>query len=240
MRHPTRSAPGDSRDTRGARARAFFGLTPEIVAVSTAMFMMGLGENLWRRFLPKYLESLGAPITAIGLFGTSEDFLDGVYQYPGGWVADRYGRRAALVTLAVSWRIRIPVVPDKSPVTIGHMWRSFPRQLRWLLAADVFIRTCDAMVDVFLVLFAVNVIGISAPRFGILVAVQAATAMVVYIPAARIAERAGKKPFVTATFVAFALFPVAVVLCCWHHRTGGGAALRCYGRGGRHWLMPDA
>ena len=61
------------------------------------MLLMNLGENLWRRFLPKYLQSLGAPITAIGLFGTAEDFLDGVYQYPGGWIADRYGRRFALV-----------------------------------------------------------------------------------------------------------------------------------------------
>src|SRR5205085_8264813 len=84
-------------DSRRARARAFFGLTPEIIAVSTSMFLLGCGENLWRRFLPKYLQSLGAPITAIGLFGTAEDFLDGVYQYPGGWIADRYGRRFALI-----------------------------------------------------------------------------------------------------------------------------------------------
>src|SRR5439155_8712093 len=74
-----------------------FGLHPNIVAVSLAMFLMALGENLWRRFLPKYLEALGAPVTAIGLFGTTEDFLDGVYQYPGGWVADRFGRRPALL-----------------------------------------------------------------------------------------------------------------------------------------------
>src|SRR5881296_2811976 len=67
------------------------------------MFLLALGENLWKRFLPKYLELLGAPVAAIGLFGTCEDFLDGVYQYPGGWIADRYGRRRALllfVTLA--------------------------------------------------------------------------------------------------------------------------------------------
>src|SRR3954471_14491674 len=75
----------------------YFGLTPEIVAVSTSMFLLGCGENLWRRFLPKYLQLLGAPITAIGAFGTAEDFLDGVYQYPGGWIADRYGRRFALM-----------------------------------------------------------------------------------------------------------------------------------------------
>ena len=80
------------------------GLERNIVAVSVAMFLLALGENLWKRFLPKYLQMLGAPVTAIGFFGTCEDFLDGVYQYPGGWIADRYGRRRALllfVTLVV-------------------------------------------------------------------------------------------------------------------------------------------
>jgi MFS family permease len=67
------------------------------------------------------------------------------------------------------------------------------------------------MVDVFLVLYATNVVGVSAPRFGALVAIQALTAIVVYVPAAKIAERTGKKPFVVATFVAFACFPLAVV-----------------------------
>src|SRR5688572_20979297 len=61
------------------------------------MFLMALGEELWKRFLPKYLEGLGAPVVAIGVFGTARDFLDGVYQYPGGWFADRYGRRSALI-----------------------------------------------------------------------------------------------------------------------------------------------
>jgi MFS family permease len=117
----------------------------------------------------------------------------------------------AVITILAVKHIRIPVIADETPTHIGHVWQSFPRQLRWLLASDVFIRTCDAMVDVFLVLFAVNVIGISATRFGILVAVQAATAMIVYIPAAGIAARVGKKPFVTATFIAFALFPLVVV-----------------------------
>ena len=72
------------------------GLERNIVAVSGAVFLLALGENLWKRFIPKYLEALGAPVTAIGLFGTCQDFLDGVYQYPGGWIGDRYGRRRAL------------------------------------------------------------------------------------------------------------------------------------------------
>jgi MFS family permease len=297
---------------RRERVASFLGLEPNIVAVSVTMFLLGCGEHLWRRFLPKYLESFGAPITAIGLFGTAEDFLDGVYQYPGGWIADRYGRRRALlafialaalgyvvylvmpawpvafvalalvmawasmasptlfavvgdalpphkrtmgftvqstlrrvpivvaptlgglavaslgvrngvrlglavsvvvaaVTLAVASRVRIPVVPDERPVTMRHVWAAFPAPLRWLLASDVFVRTCEGMVDVFLVLYAVNVVGVGAPQFGVLVAVQALTAILVYVPAARIAERTGKKPFVIATFVAFGLFPLAVV-----------------------------
>jgi MFS family permease len=289
------------------------GLERNIVAVSVAMFLLALGENLWKRFLPKYLQMLGAPVTAIGFFGTCEDFLDGVYQYPGGWISDRYGRRRALllfvtlaaigyalywvapswpfvfaglvfvmawssmasptlfavvgdalpkdrralgftvqsilrrvpiavaptlgglaiaayglrigihlglavtvvlsaVTLGVVSRVNIPATTDPIPTHVVAVWRSLPTPLRWLLASDIFIRTCEGLVDVFLVLYAINVIGISAPAYGVLVAVQMTTAIVSYIPVARFADRMGRKPFVIATFVAFALFPVAVVL----------------------------
>src|SRR4029077_19029101 len=76
---------------------ARFGLERNVVAISAAVFLLALGENLWKRFVPKYLEALGAPIAAIGLFGSCQDLLDGVYQYPGGWIGDRYGRRRALL-----------------------------------------------------------------------------------------------------------------------------------------------
>jgi MFS family permease len=72
-------------------------LDRNLTAVALAIFLMGLGEELWKRFIPKYLEALGAPIAAIGVFGTARDFLDGAYQYPGGWFADRFGRRVALL-----------------------------------------------------------------------------------------------------------------------------------------------
>ena len=80
-----------------ARLADFFGLERNVVAVAAAMFLLGFGENLWKAFLPKYLEALGAPVLAIGLFGTVRDFVDGAYQYPGGWIADRWGRRRALM-----------------------------------------------------------------------------------------------------------------------------------------------
>lgn len=40
-------------------ATSRFVLGPNIVAVSAAVFLMALGENLWKRFVPKYLEGLG-------------------------------------------------------------------------------------------------------------------------------------------------------------------------------------
>jgi MFS family permease len=296
-----------------ARVARSLGLERNLIAVSMAMFLLALGENLWKRFLPKYLETLGAPIPAIGFFGTCEDLLDGLYQYPGGWIGDRYGRRRALllfvalatvgyalyalapswpllfaglifvmawssmaspslfavvgdalprerralgftvqsilrrvpiavaptlgglaitafgmrsgvqlglgitialaaVTLAVVARVDIPVKKDTVPTDIVAVWRSLPTPLRWLLTSDIFIRTCEGLVDVFLVLYAINVVGISAPAYGVLVAVQMTTAIVSYLPVARFADRIGRKPFVIATFAAFALFPVAVVL----------------------------
>ncbi|OLB96756.1 MAG: hypothetical protein AUH30_11800 [Candidatus Rokubacteria bacterium 13_1_40CM_68_15] len=284
-----------------------------ILAVSAAVFLLALGENLWKRFLPKYLEALGAPVAAIGLFGSFQDLLDGVYQYPGGWIGDRYGRRRALLlfvalatigyalywiapswpfvfvgllfvmawssmasptlfavvgdalpkerralgftvqsilrripiavaptlgglaiaaygvrggihlglaitvglavlTLAAVRRVDIPVSVDVVPIHIVTVWRSLPTPLRWLLTSDIVIRTCEGLVDVFLVLYAINVIGLGAAAYGVLIGVQMTTAILSYLPVARLADRIGRKPFVIATFVAFAAFPVAVVL----------------------------
>lgn len=42
--------------------------------------------------------------------------------------------------------------------------------------------------------------------------IQITTSILVYIPAGKIADRVGRKPFVIATFACLALFPVAVVL----------------------------
>jgi len=172
----------------------------------------------------------------------------------GGFVIAAYGVRGgvrlglavtvvlAAVTLAVVSRINIPVIADPVPTDIIGVWRSLPTPLRWLLTSDIFIRTCEGLVDVFLVLYAINVIGISAPAYGVLVAVQMTTAIVSYFPAARLADRVGRKPFVIATFVAFALFPVAVVLA-WNFATLVGAfvvgGLREIGEPARKALIVD-
>ena len=81
----------------------YLSLERNVTIASAAVFLLGFGEELWKKFLPKYLEALGASVPVIGLFGTAEDFLDAIYQYPGGWIADRFGRRRAfLVFLALA------------------------------------------------------------------------------------------------------------------------------------------
>ncbi len=73
------------------------GLERNVVIVSAVVLLLGFGEELWKRYLPKYLEALGAGAGTVGLFGTTKDFFDAVYQYPGGWLADRVGRRRAFL-----------------------------------------------------------------------------------------------------------------------------------------------
>src|SRR5690242_13570513 len=75
----------------------YLSLERNVSLASAAVFILALGEELWKKFLPKYLEALGASTGVIGLFGTAEDFFDAIYQYPGGWIADRLGRRRAFL-----------------------------------------------------------------------------------------------------------------------------------------------
>jgi MFS family permease len=300
--------------TTGWRGRVvdYLGLERNVAAASAAFFLLGMGEELWKKFLPKYMESLGAGPGVIGLFGTTKDFIDAVYQYPGGWLADRLGRRRAFLTFiaiasagyliylfspswpfifaglafAMAWHsmaspaifavigdalpknrramgftfqsmlkrvpmvisplvggaliaslgisvgvkaglvitlvlaavtvlivssINVPVIAGEA-VNIGGVWRSFPTALKRLLVSDIFIRTCEGMADIFVILYVTNMLEVGVASYAVLVALQMITSILVYIPSGRIADRIGRKPFVITTFFCFALFPIAVVL----------------------------
>lgn len=290
----------------------FLSLERNVSLASAAVFLLGLGEELWKKYLPKYLEALGATAPIIGLFGTAENFFDAVYQYPGGWLADRIGRRRAFLSFVVlaatgyliylssrSWPLvflglafamawqsmaspaifaiigdslpperramgftvqsilkRVPIVfapligglliaklgllegirtglvitlglaiitvlllsrinieiPARDSIKIRGVWRSFDGALKRLLISDIIVRMCEGMTGVLTILYVTNVQGFSARRFGTLIAIQMVTSIIVYIPAGKIADRVGRKPFVILTFICFALFPLAIVL----------------------------
>jgi MFS family permease len=84
--------------------------------------------------------------------------------------------------------------------------------LRQLLVADCLVRLCEGLPDVFLVVWALEVVRLSPARFGLLTSVLMVTAILSYVPAALLAERAEKKPWVVLTYLFFTLFPLAVVL----------------------------
>ena len=89
----------DDRSRLRTRVAEYLSLERNVSIASATIFILGFGEELWKKFLPKYLEALGASTPIIGLFGTAEDFFDAIYQYPGGWLADRAGRRRAFLML---------------------------------------------------------------------------------------------------------------------------------------------
>lgn len=95
----------------------------------------------------------------------------------------------------------------------------FSPELRRLLAADIFARWAEGLAGPLIILYCVPVI---SDRFStgtalyqsVLLNVQAATNIVLYIVIGPLASREGlaKKPFIGLTFVFFALFPISVIL----------------------------
>ncbi|HVM33600.1 MAG TPA: MFS transporter [bacterium] len=71
-------------------------LKSNLGALLVCVFLIGMGEELWSKFIPPYLLALGGTAWMAAAYGTLRDFLDAVYSYPGGWIHDRLGGRRAL------------------------------------------------------------------------------------------------------------------------------------------------
>src|ERR1051325_4170277 len=79
-----------------ARISGFLGLNRNISVLLAAIVLIAAGEEMWMRFIPKYLEVLGASTFIIGTYDALKTFLGAVYAYPGGIIVDRWGHRTAL------------------------------------------------------------------------------------------------------------------------------------------------
>lgn len=289
------------------------GLERNILVMLGIILLVGLGEELWVRFLPQYLVVLGAGTWGVAAYGALRDLLDAIYQYPGGWLADHLGRRRALMfftsTAAVGYGIylvaptwewillgtflvmawdsltlpalfavvadtlprnrratgfgmqsllrRIPTIvapplggamvihlgfaagmdvgltltvvlallavwlvarfyrevqPTAGPsVPAIRLWREMDPRLKRLLLADCLSRWAEGIPRVFVVLYVLNVLGISPLAFGWLIVLQRVTNVAVYLPLAPLSDRMNRKPFVLVTFAFFALFPLMLV-----------------------------
>lgn len=96
-----------------------------------------------------------------------------------------------------------------------RLWRHMSGDLRQLLVADILVRFCEQIPYAFVVIWAVGTTAqpgpVNAFEFGLLRTIEMATAVLVYIPVAYLADRSHKKPFVVMTFVFFTMFPIVLL-----------------------------
>lgn len=293
----------------------FFGLKRNLVILLIAIFVIGAGEELWMRFVPKYLLALGASVFVIGLFDGLRTLLGAIYAYPGGIVVDRWGHRRAflifnLVSIAgyalvlfiprwnaviagmflfLSWtcfslpatlslvgaslaanrqsmgvgvqmvirRLPIMIAPISGGILIDRFgiihgvriallisillsgailfvqWRwheepkekappaeswnflrslrAFDRPMRRLLLSDILVRFCERIPNAWVVIFAMDYIGVNGREFGLLTTVEMLAATFCILPTSYFADRTRREPFVIATFVMFTLFPIMLL-----------------------------
>ena len=308
--------PGEPQLSRSRRLADFFGLKRNLVILLIAIFVIGAGEELWMRFVPKYLQAVGATVFVIGLYDALRTLLGAIYAYPGGVLVDIWGHRRAFIIfnlvsvvgyvlvllvphwaaviagmfLFLSWtcfslpatfslvgatleanrysmgvgvqsvikRLPIMIAPffggmliDRfgiingvriallisiflSAVTIllqrqlreepkekieaierWNFWRSlreFNSPMRRLLLSDILIRFCERIPYAWVVIFAMDYIGVSGRQVGILTAIEMLAAMVCIIPASYYADRYRREPFVIVTFIMFTLFPISLLM----------------------------
>lgn len=314
--------PDQPRLSRRSKLADFFGLKRNLVILLIAIFVIGAGEELWMRFVPKYLQAIGATVFVIGLYDALRTLIGAIYAYPGGVLVDRWGHRQAfiifnlvsivgyaLVLLVPRWgaviagmffflswscfslpatfslvgaaleanrhsmgvgvqsvikRLPIMIAPifggmlidrfgiiagvrialiisillsvltvfvqrefredsiDESRVTATapdaehwSLWRSlreFDSPTRRLLLSDILIRFCERVPYAWVVIFAMDYIGVSAQQVGILTTIEMLAATLCIIPASHYADRHRREPFVTVTFIMFTLFPISLLM----------------------------
>ncbi len=102
------------------------------------------------------------------------------------------------------------LTPEKNPL---KLLRVMNPAMKGLLLTDILIRFCEQIPYAFVVVWCMKTIAepVSAVQFGLLTTVEMATAVLVYIPVAYLADRSTKKPFVLITFVFFTLFPLVLL-----------------------------
>src|SRR5438067_9057661 len=308
--------PSQQNVSSARRLAGFFGLKRNLVILLIAIFVIGAGEELWMRFVPKYLQALGATVLVIGLYDALRTLLGAIYAYPGGLLVDFWGHRRAFIIfnlvsisgyvlvlliphwgaviagmfLFLSWtcfslpatfslvgatleanrhsmgvgiqsvikRLPIMIAPvfggmlidrfgiiggvrialllsiflsaltilvqrqlreePKREVAVDERWdfwrslREFNAPMRRLLLSDILIRFCERIPYAWVVIFAMDYIGVSAKEIGVLTTVEMLAATLCIIPASHYADRYGREPFVIVTFVMFTLFPIGLLI----------------------------
>src|SRR5438132_4009330 len=205
-------------------------LVPHWGAVIAGMFLF----LSWTCFsLPATFSLVGATLAAnrhsmgIGVQSVIKRLPIMIAPFFGGILIDHFGvivgvRIALLIsillsaaTIFVQWQLREEPKDEVKKIERWNFWRSlgeFNRPMRHLLLSDILIRFCERVPYAWVVIFAMDYIGVSGRQVGILTAIEMLASMLCIIPAAHYADRYRREPFVIVTFVMFTLFPISLLM----------------------------
>jgi MFS family permease len=160
------------------------------------------------------------PIMIAPIFGGM--LIDHLGIVPGVRIALLISIFLSALTILVQWQLRDD--SDANP-RIGaeaaaeserwSFWRSlreFNQPMRRLLLSDILIRFCERVPYAWVVIFAMDYIGVSAQQVGVLTTIEMLAATLCIIPASHYADRYRREPFVIVTFVMFTLFPISLLM----------------------------
>jgi len=119
---------------------------------------------------------------------------------------------AAIATI-LQWFLAKEPEKKKETIRLLQSLKNIPGALWHLLVSDILIRFAEQIPYAFVVIYAVNMKGISEVQFGVLTTIEMVTAIIIYLPVAYFADKYRKKPFVLTTFIFFTAFPFFLILC---------------------------
>jgi MFS family permease len=181
-------APNQPEISRGKQFADFFALKRNLVIILVAIFVIGTGEELWMRFVPKYLQTLGASVFVIGLYDALRTLISAIYAYPGGLLADRWGHRRAFITynlVSIAGYALVLLIPHWGAVIAGMFlflsWTCFSLPATFsLVGASVAANRYSMGIGVQMVIKRVPIMvaplvgGILIDRFGVIPGVRVA------------------------------------------------------------------
>ena len=181
-------SPNQPEISRGKQFADFFALKRNLVIILVAIFVIGTGEELWMRFVPKYLQTLGASVFVIGLYDALRTLISAIYAYPGGFLADRWGHRRAFITfnlVSIAGYALVLLIPHWGAVIAGMFlflsWTCFSLPATFsLVGASVAANRYSMGIGVQMVIKRLPIMiaplvgGILIDRFGVIPGVRVA------------------------------------------------------------------
>src|SRR5438128_7368079 len=192
--------PGQPRLSRRSRLADFFGLKRNLVILLIAIFVIGAGEELWMRFVPKYLQALGSTVFVIGLYDALRTLVGAIYAYLGGVLVDRWGHRQSFIifnVVSIVGYLLVLLIPHWAAVIAGMFlflsWTCFSLPATFSLIGAALEANRHSMgVGVQSVIKRLPIMiapffgGILIDRFGIIPGVRIALAVSVFFSAGTI------------------------------------------------------